>query len=165
MAPLRPLSSHDMKSISIIVIIALGLSLTGCGPSPGELAAEASRAMADGNPQQAVNLLQQAVEQRPDVAEFHVGLGMAYEQTGNQPAAESAYEQALILLKQQQAEPGHDEQDMLNTMFVLHLLGRDEEVRQRLQAARQQFPESRALSEFRQMLDETDDQASTSTPD
>ncbi|HYG35601.1 MAG TPA: tetratricopeptide repeat protein [Clostridia bacterium] len=98
------------------------------------LSQRASKLIAEGVPEDAIKLLQQALALKPDDENLHFDIGIAYAQTGSFTNAEHHYREALRLLP--------DNPEAHNNLGNLMLRsGRFEEAEKHFKEALEQFPE------------------------
>lgn len=107
-----------------------------------QIAAAGSRYMAAGQFSDAYSKFQQAAELRPEVAEYHVGAGMAAAKLGKKEEAAKQYGGAEQILARQAQ---HDPERVDDEAMVLVLLGRTADATGELKAGAKRFPNSRKL--------------------
>jgi tetratricopeptide (TPR) repeat protein len=92
-----------------------------------ELVSKGLADLRDGNFEQGRNRFVRAVELAPDYVDAYVGNGMACAQLRDFESAQESYEQALKLLADQEYDKAMESYFLETKIFVLLLLGRDEE--------------------------------------
>src|SRR5262245_54215689 len=76
-------------------VIALAIAVGGCSPGGPEALMRGDKLLRDGKNAEAVQLIEQAVEQMPANARAWNHLGLAYHAAGNPVEARKAYAHAL----------------------------------------------------------------------
>lgn len=145
--------SHEPRSWSLLAL-AMILTLGGCGrggfDEAARLASQASTDQAEGRFEEAFQKLEQAVILRPDVAEYHTGLGMVAVRLGAFDVAEEHYLSAEHLLAEQtQANP----ERIPDHVFCLALLGRPAEAMQVLTNGIARYPDLQNLQQLESSFD------------
>lgn len=96
----------------------------------------------------AEGLLTSAVAVCPDAPEYWLNLGSVRRRLGNRPGAKAAYESMLDLLKDTYRRNAKDPSPLLQSVYVLALLGRLDDARDALAQARKNHPDDRAVRLF-----------------
>jgi hypothetical protein len=116
---------------------------TATSPDPAaRLSAEASWDMVEGRFDDALKKMQQAVAIRSDVAEYHVGCGMAAARLGKMKLAAEHYASAEAIFAPQAEK---DPNGVLSHAFVAALMGSPEKATMILSTGIQRFPDSDLL--------------------
>jgi tetratricopeptide (TPR) repeat protein len=131
--------SRLMLLVAVFCLAFLGACGHRAGDQAARLAAEASRDMVDHRFENAFQKMERAADLRPDVAEYHVGLGMAAARLGIMDVAAKQYASAEGILARQ-AE--HDPERVDDYAMVVALLGRTEEAKGILTEGLRRFPDS-----------------------
>lgn len=129
-----------------LVALPMLLILKGCGRDDADdalrLASEASFDLVEDRFDEAFQKLEHAVILRPDVAEYHTGLGIAAVRLGRLAVATQQYESAERILSR---EAEDDPERVDDHVLILALLGRAEEAKQALSNGLARFPDSQTL--------------------
>jgi Flp pilus assembly protein TadD len=136
------------RPIIFLCLFSVGF-FAGCA-KPGsdqvaQLAAEASHDMIENRFEAAFYKLQEAAASRPDVAEYHVGAGMAAVRLGKLEVAARHYLAAEAILSVQSAG---DPERVDDHAMVVALLGRPEEAKRILKDGAQRFPDAEMLQKL-----------------
>ncbi|HUT28816.1 MAG TPA: M56 family metallopeptidase [Sedimentisphaerales bacterium] len=115
-----------------------------------DIASRAAEAMNAGDFERAQALSAEAVELDPDFAEAWTGMGMACVRAGDYKGAKESYERALSFHQERYRKDPSNANHVQQQIFLLVLLGRDEEAKSLLSRARLQHPEDEQLKKFEQ---------------
>ena len=129
--------------------------------SAAEIAARASQAMEAKDYVRAEALTRTAVRMDPEFAEGWVALGLSLWWQERQAEAQAAFEEALGAHSRRFEKDPTDSNQLLQQVFVLVLLGREQDALTQLRSAKARFPKQASLdisedqvSKWRQLLDE-----------
>ena len=130
-----------------LLLLSLTLALTvGCAQDDADratdLAAEAAQAQQAGNLVESFQKMQRAVELQPQVADYHISLGMNAMELGREEAAAESYAAAERLFA---AKVDKSPQHVANHAMTLVLLGRPEDARKAIAKGLERFPEAQDL--------------------
>jgi tetratricopeptide (TPR) repeat protein len=134
-----------MLLVTVSCLPFLGACGHGAGDQAARLSAEGYRDMAGNRFEDAFQKLERAVDLRPDVADYHIGLGMAAARLGKMDVAEKQYVSAEGILAR---EAEHDPERVDDQVFILALLGRPAEARHALSNGLVRFPDSRTIQQL-----------------
>jgi tetratricopeptide (TPR) repeat protein len=136
------------RPIIILWLCSVGF-LAGCANRASDqaarLAAEASHDMVEHRFDDAFHKFEKAAALRPDVAEYHVGSGMAAVKIGELEVATTHYLAAEAILSVQSAR---DPERVDDHAMVVALLGRGEEAKRILKDGVQRFPDAEMLQKL-----------------
>ena len=138
------------------MLLAAGL-VAGCGrkevtslqrKQAASLVSEAGFAITLRDYARAEGLLAQAVAVCPDNPEYWLNLGSVRRRLGNRVGAKSAYESMLDVLHDNAKRNAKDSSPLLQSVYVLALLGRMDDARDALAKAQRDLPDDRAIRLF-----------------
>ncbi len=136
------------RPIIILWLCSVGF-LAGCtnrtSDQAARLAADASHYMVERRFDDAFQKFEKAAALCPDVAEYHVGAGMAAVKIGELEVAARHYLAAEVILSVQSTR---DPERVDDHAMVVALLGRPEEAKRILKDGVQRFPESEMLQKL-----------------
>ncbi len=150
----------SMRKPVLVTVAILGVGLlAGCGPKRKEisdrerkeaahLASEAQFALSLKDYARTEGLLAKATELTPDAGPLWISLGSARMRQGKKEAAKTAYLGALKAYELELAEKPEHAESWLKKVYVLALLGRQDEARSFLEKTAKKFPETRNVRQF-----------------
>jgi len=143
-------STQDMIARFMLLVTVSCLPFLGaCGHRAEDQAAglseDANRDMAENRFEEAFQKLERAVDLRPGVADYHIGLGMAAARLGKMDVAAKEYASAESILA---GEAEHDPERVDDHVLILALLGRPAEARHALSNGLVRFPDSRTIQQL-----------------
>ncbi len=154
-APDRP-ADCPVKTLRRLLLVTAALLLGGCAreitslqrKEAANLASEAQFALALHDWPRAAKLLAQATDLCPDTGDLWLNLGAALKRSGDLRGARTAYTTAVAAYTEQVKRTPADTRLVLQQIYTLGLLGRNEDARRVLERARARQPDNRELRMF-----------------
>ncbi len=146
-----------MRRLSQFLLLFTAVLAAGCGQKEitplqrkqgASLASEASFAVTLRDFPRAEGLLVQAVAACPDTPEYWLTLGTVRRRQDNRSGARTAYEQAQKAAKAKFQRDGNNAQALVQQVYALALLDRDDEARKVIERARKDHADNRAIRTF-----------------
>ncbi|MBS0663727.1 MAG: hypothetical protein JSR48_10725 [Verrucomicrobia bacterium] len=141
--------------LGALVLVAAGLA--GCSPKEitplerkqgASYASEAAFAANLRDFARAEGLLAQAVAVCPDTTEYWISLGTARRKLDNRSGARDAFKSALKAARAVQRRLPDNSQAVIQEVYLLALLGKDDDARSTLEKARRDHPDDRTIRLF-----------------
>ncbi len=125
---------------------------TGSSKRADQLVAQASQKMQDENFEGAVALLNEAKRLQPEWPRVWTTLGIASARLGNDQMAKKSFKRALAIHEKQYRANPSEVKHVKEQVYLLILLNRDQEAKERLARGQSNHPNSRALKRLSKMM-------------